>query len=139
MTPAAGNALARAAGSWLAGTAAALAVAVALGVLPTLRLGGPGALAALATGCAVALAGALAGAAPVLAAVAAGGSRRPQQTAGWAMALRSLVTLGGALAVALGSDLPRLPLLAWVALAYGALLVVETRWTLRWLAAGGAR
>jgi hypothetical protein len=128
--------LVRAAAGWFAGSAGAVGLAALAGWWPTSRLAGAGAGAALAAGCAVALAGALAGAAPVLAAVARGGARRPQAVAGWAMALRFGATLAGALAVALGSELPRRPLLAWVALAYAALLVFETRWTLRWLRAG---
>jgi hypothetical protein len=129
--------LARAAGSWLAGAVVAVAVVVAVGLLPTLRLGGESALAALVAGCSVSLLGAFLGAAPVLMAVAAGGTQRPHVTAGWAMALRSGGTLAGALAGALGSSLPRVVFLAWVAIAYGALLVVETRWTVRWLDASG--
>jgi hypothetical protein len=89
----------------------------------------------MAVACGVAALGALAGALPVLGAIA-GGDARPHAVAGWAMALRSATTLAGALLVALATELPRRPLAVWVALAYGALLVVETRWTLRWLRAG---
>jgi len=32
---------------------------------------------------------------------------------------------------------PRVPLVVWTGLAYVALLVSETRWTIRWLGAGG--
>jgi hypothetical protein len=130
--------VARAASSWLASAGLALAVIVGVGVLPTLRLAGAGALGALAAGCGVATLGAFAGAVPVLWAVAAGGSPRPQVVAGLAMALRAGVTLGGALVATLGTDLVRVPFLVWVALAYGALLVVETRWMVRWLPAGGS-
>ena len=129
----------RAAAGWLGSSAAALLVVTAIGALPTARLGGPGAMRALGAGCAIAAVGALVGALPVLGAVAAGGAPRPHVTAGWAVALRFGATLAGALATALGSTLPRLPLLLWVAIAYGALLVVETRWTLRWLRAGDAQ
>ena len=42
-----------------------------------------------------------------------------------------------ALAVALGTDVPRTPFVIWVGLGYLALLVAETRWTVRWLAVLG--
>lgn len=129
--------VARAAGRWLAGSAIALGLAVALGWLPTRRWGGGGATEALWAGCAVAFAGALAGAMPVLAALARPGSSRPQAVAGWSMALRAGATLAGALVGALGTSVERPTFLIWVAAAYAALLIAETRWTIRWLAAGG--
>jgi hypothetical protein len=125
-----------AAASWLGASLLALAVVVAVGVLPTRRLAGTAGLEALAAGCAVALAGAALGAAPVLLAVARGGVARAHAVAGRAMALRSGGTFAGALAIALGTGIARTPFLVWVGIAYGALLVVETRWTLRWLAVG---
>jgi hypothetical protein len=128
----------RAAGGWLAGAAAALAAVAALGAWPAARWGGADGPRALLAGCAVAAVGALAGALPVLATVARGASRRPHVVAGWSMALRFGVTLAGLAAVALGTGLPRAPLALAVAAAYGALLVTETRWTLRWLRAGAA-
>lgn len=128
----------RAAAAWAAQSLGALVALGLLGWLPTSRLAGAPGLSALAAGCAVALAGAICGAAPVLLALARGGPERPHVTAGWAMALRSGTTLAGALVVTLGTGVARTPFLVWVALAYGALLVVETRWTVRWLAAGGA-
>jgi hypothetical protein len=128
----------RAAREGLLGAAAALAALAAIGAWPTWRWAGVEGLAALAAGCAIAALGAFVGAAPVLRSLAAAGGARPHVAAGWAMALRSATTLAAALVVALGSELPRRPLAIWVAVAYGALLVVETRWTLRWLRAGGA-
>jgi hypothetical protein len=125
---------ARAFASWLAGAGAALGVVVALGLWPTLRWAGPDALGAIAGGGGVALAGALLGAVPVLVAVSRGGAERPHVVAAWSMALRSAATLAGALTLALASPLGRVATLVWVGLAYGALLVVETRWTVRWLA-----
>lgn len=128
--------LGRAAASWLVASAGTIVVLGLVGWWPTRGSAGEPGVAALAAGCAVALAGSLAGALPVLAAVARGGARRPQAVAGWAMALRFGATVAGALTVALGSGLPRRPLLLWVALGYAALLVVETRWMLRRLGAG---
>jgi len=128
-----------AARSWTLGSLAALGAAVVIGYLPTLRLGGAEAVAALAAGCGVALFGALCGAAPVLVAVAGGRSSQPHVAALLAMALRAGATLVGVVAVALGTELPRVALGIWVAIGYAVLLVVETRWTLRWLVAGDAK
>jgi hypothetical protein len=131
-------ALRRALGSWLGGGLSALALLVLAGGWPTWRLGGRPAVLALAVGCGVGFVGSLIGALPVLVAVARGGAGKPHVTAGWAMALRSAVTLLGAALTAAGGSLPKTALLAWIALSYGALLVVETRWTLRWLRLGAA-
>jgi hypothetical protein len=128
----------RAAAGWAAQSLGTLAALGLVGWLPTSKLAGDPGRAALVAGCGVALAGALCGAAPVLLALARGGPERPHVTAGWAMALRSGATLAGALVATLGTGVARMPFLVWVALAYGALLVVETRWTIRWLAAGGS-
>lgn len=125
-----------AAASWLGASLLALAVVVAVGFLPTRRLAGTAGLEALAAGCAVALAGAALGAAPVLLALARADGWRAHAVAARAMALRAGGTFVGALAIALGTGIARTPFLVWVGIAYGALLVVETRWTLRWLAAG---
>jgi hypothetical protein len=128
----------RAAAGWAAQSLGALAAIGLLGWLPAGKLAGDAGRTAFAAGCAVALVGALLGAAPVLLALARGGAKRPHVTAGWAMALRSGATLAGAVVATLGTGVARTPFLAGVALAYGTLLVVETRWTVRWLAAGGA-
>jgi hypothetical protein len=127
----------RAAASWLAGALATIAALALVGWLPTARLGGEPAVAALLAGCAVGFAGSALGALPVVLALASGGAAKPHATAAWAMALRAGGTLVGALVLTLGTGLPRTALLAWVGLAYGALLVVETRWTVRWLGSGG--
>lgn len=129
----------RAAASWLGTSALALAVLVALGALPTQRLAGRDGLVALAAGVAVALAGAALGAAPVVVALARGALARPHVVAGRAMALRAGGSLAGALAVALGTAVERLPFLVWVGVAYLGLLAVETRWMVRWLSPGAPR
>jgi len=123
---------------WLVTTLGVLAVVGALGVLPTRRMAGEPGLAALVAGLAVAWLASALGALPVLGAVARGGSDRPVAVIGQATALRAGATIAGALVVILGSELPRTAFVIWLALAYGALLVVETRWTTRWLNAGGA-
>ncbi len=130
------NRVGTAAASWLGASVLALGIAIAVGWLPTSRWAGAAGLEALAAGCAVAFAGAALGTLPVLFAVAAGGTDRTHAVAGKAMALRAGGTLAGALALALGTGIARTPFLVWVGVAYIALLVAETRWTVRWLAAG---
>lgn len=128
----------RASRGWLASTAAVIAGLAAIGYLPTRRLAGGEGLAAMAAGIAVAWFGAALGALPVLRAVAAGSRGRPVAVVGQAMALRAGATVAGALVAILGSELPRNAVAIWIGLAYAALLVVETRWTTRWLDAGAA-
>lgn len=118
---------------WLASTAAVIVALAAIGYLPTRRLAGDGGLAAMAAGITVAWFGAALGALPVLRAVARGSCDRPVAVVGQAMALRAGATVVGALAVIFGSELPRNAVAIWIGLAYAALLVVETRWTTRWL------
>jgi hypothetical protein len=130
---------ARAAAGLSVAALGALAAAAAIGYLPTVARAGTAARPAMLAGCLVAALGAAVGALPVLRAVAAGSDARPQATALWAMGLRFATTLGVA-GVVWASDLVATkPLLAWVAIGYLVLLVVETRWTLRWLPAGAAK
>jgi len=128
----------RASRDWLLATGFVLVALVALGWLPTRRLGGESGLAAMAAGVAVSWLGAALGALPVLAAVARGGSDRPVAVVGQAMALRAGATVAGALVAILGGELPRTALAVWIGLAYAALLAVETRWMTRWLVARAA-
>jgi len=101
---------------------------------PAGRVGRPWAIAA---GCAAGWLGSLAGALPVLRALRRSDRRAPNVVALSAMAWRAAGTLAlGALAFAAG-PWPRVPLVVWTGLAYVALLVSETRWTIRWLGAGG--
>lgn len=111
----------------------ALAVLAAVGWLPTRRMAGPEGLAALGAGLGIGGAASALAALPVLFALVAETPPKPQATVGWTMVLRFLGTLAGTASVALGTDLPRIPLVVWVMLAYFVLLVVETRWTARWL------
>ena len=121
---------------WLGGSGVAIGLAVAVGWLPTGRWAGAGGGKAMAAGCGVALTGALAGALPVLRALARPETKRAHAAALWSMALRSGVTVVGALVVVFGTAVARTPFVLWVAWAYAALLVAETRWTVRWLGAG---
>lgn len=105
---------------------AAATAAALLGYLPTLRLGGRGAIPAMIAGCAVGFLASLAGGVPV-----ALGRRSPQpmvrsQAATAAMAVRFGVVLALGLAAALSGLFERGPLLVWIAVSYLALLVVDT-------------
>jgi hypothetical protein len=131
--------LPRAAGTWLASSLGATAVLIALGWLPWGRLGGERGTSALLVGAAVTFLGALLGALPVLRAVGSPGARPAPVVAGWSTALRMTGTLLFALVAALGTDLPRSGFLIAVGAGYLVLLLVETKWTLRWLRASEAK
>ena len=105
---------------------AAATGAALLGYLPTLRLGGEGALPAMIAGCAVGFLASLAGGVPVALA-----RRSPQpavrsQALMASMAVRFGVVLALGLAAALSGLFERGPLLVWIAVSYMALLVVDT-------------
>lgn len=105
---------------------AAATGAALLGYLPTLRLGGEGALPAMIAGCAVGFLASLAGGVPVALA-----RRSPQpagrsQAAMASMAVRFGVVLALGLAATLSGLFERGPLLVWIAVSYMALLVVDT-------------
>jgi hypothetical protein len=110
------------------------AVAVACGVgavgyLPTLRLGGAGAIPALLAGSVVALAAsavggvaiALAGTEPI---------RRPQAIL-LATVLRLLTAVGLGLAAVASGRFAARPLVAWIAIGYAALLAIDSRYAMR--------
>jgi hypothetical protein len=114
------------------GWALAAATGVALlGYLPTLRLGGKGALPAMIAGCAVGLFASLVGGVPV---ALARGSSEPavrSQAAMASMAVRFGVVLALGLAAALSGAFERGPLLIWIAVSYMALLVIDTWYALK--------
>lgn len=122
----------RAAGRYLrfVGRVAALAAAAALlGALPTRRLGGDGALLAMAVGCGISALGSAVGGLPF--ALARPGRAAETAPRGLlASALRPLVVLGLGLAAALSGRLPVAPLLVWLAISYVLLLVPDTRYAL---------
>ena len=103
---------------------------VVLGSLPTWRMAGSEGILAMLAGCGISLVASAIGALPV--ALAAG---RPLDTLPHtlmaAMALRFVVVAVVTVAVALSGPLPPKPLLIWVAISYGAQLVVDTRFALR--------
>lgn len=107
-----------------------IALLLALGFVPTQRLGGSGAVQAMLIGCAVSLFGSLIGTIPMLA------SQRstPQmllQGQLFAMLTRMVIVMAAALSIALGGWFDRAALLIWVAISYMALLVPETIWVVR--------
>jgi len=109
----------------------ALALAAAgMGYLPTRRIGGEGATAAMLAGCALAvLAGGIAG---IVACVPGGtGARQVNRVLG-ATALRMFAAAGLTVAVALSGLFAVKPLLVWVAIAYLVTLAGETMLVVRW-------
>lgn len=114
------------------GWALAAATGVALlGYLPTLRLGGEGALPAMVAGCAVGLFASLAGGVPVALARRSSEPTVRSQAAMGSMAVRFGVVLALGLAAVLSGAFERGPLLIWVAISYMALLVVDTWYALK--------
>ena len=108
-----------------------LAVAIvaglgAIGWLPTRRLAGVEALAAMAAGCGISLvSAALAGG--LLIAVPAETPEARMQRGFMAMVVRLAVVVVLGLAAALSGELARQPLLFWIGTAYVALLPLEVR------------
>jgi hypothetical protein len=103
-----------------------VAVLAALGYLPTRRLGGDSAVAAMLAGCGIGwIAGAL-GAWPLLRNPAATPTERLQGLL-LAMGLRALTALGLGLVAALSGLFEVRALLLWIALSYAALLALEVR------------
>jgi hypothetical protein len=105
---------------------AAATGAALLGYLPTLHLGGEGALPAMIAGCAVGFLASLAGGVPVALARRSSQPTVRSQAAMASMAVRFGVVLALGLAVALSGLFERGPLLVWIAISYMALLVVDT-------------
>ena len=108
-----------------------LAVAIVLGLcavgwLPTQRLAGAGALAAMAAGCAISLvSAALAG--WLLIAVGGDTPEARMQRGFLAMVVRLAVVVVLGIAAALSGELARQPLLFWIGTAYVALLPLEVK------------
>ena len=109
------------------GLSALVALAVlAAGFLPTRRLAGETAIAAMAVGCAISfLAAALTGV--LLVAVDAPTPTDRMRRAFFAMTLRVVVVALLAVAAVLSGELARRPLLFWLAVSYVALLPLEVR------------
>ena len=111
---------------FLAAAVAIVLTLCAIGWLPTRRLAGPDAIAAMIAGCAISLiSAALAGG--LLIAVSGETPEARMQRGFMAMVIRlaAVVVLG--LAAALSGELARQPLLFWIGTAYVALLPLEVR------------
>lgn len=114
------------------GLALGAAVAVALiGYLPTRRLGGEGASAAMLLGCAVSFSASVVGMLPLLLAPPdlAAPDRTVRSLGSMVLRLGVLVMLGAA--AALAGIVPLRPLILWIALSHLALLGVDTLYALR--------
>jgi len=113
--------------AWATAVAAAVAL---LGIVPTSRLGGPGALRAMVAGCVLGVVASAVGAIPI--ALARGGNPAARMTATLAaMGLRLLVLFALGFAVALTGWFETRPLLIWIAIGYLAQLAVDTRYATR--------
>jgi hypothetical protein len=114
---------------FLAWVVAVTAIVALLGVLPTRRLGGDGALPALFAGCVIGiLASALGGIPLALAAGKPAAARMPAVLGAMLLRLTAVAAFGAA--AVLSGRFARGPLLLWIAISYAALLVVDTRYAL---------
>jgi hypothetical protein len=114
---------------FLAWVVAVTAVVALLGVLPTRRLGGSGALPALLAGCTIGIVGSALGGVPLaLAAGKPAAARIPAVLGAMLLRLAAVAALGTA--AVLSGRFARGPLLLWIAISYAALLVVDTRYAL---------
>lgn len=110
----------------LAGAAAAMvAASSAIGILPTYRMGGAQAAVAMGIAAAVVWIVSAAGSAPV-AFSRASDPRAVFVAVQIGMGLRFALTLAAASALALGTALPRTPLLLWIGIHYMLVLAVTT-------------
>lgn len=108
-----------------------VAVLAALGYVPTRRLGGEGAVAAMWAGCAVGAVASLMGLLPFVFGRGVSSPAGRFQAMLLAMAVRFGVVLVLGLVAALSGWFERGPLLLWIAISYVALLAVETRFALK--------
>jgi len=115
-------------GRFVAWTVAACGVVLVVGYLPTRSLGGEEAISAMVAGCLISVFASLVGGIPV--ALARRDSLGGIQSILASFALRFIVVLAAALAVALSGYFERGPLLVWVGISYLACLVVDTRYAL---------
>jgi hypothetical protein len=113
---------------FLAWSVGLVALAFAVGYLPTRAWVDGVARRAMLAGCAIGLLASWLGAIPVALAAARGSGG--QQVVFGAMALRLLVVLALVLPAAVSGWFARGPLLVWVAVSYTVLLAVDTRYAL---------
>jgi hypothetical protein len=115
---------------FLAWVVAVAAVVALLGVVPTRRLAGDGALPALLAGCVIGIVASALGGIPIaLAHGKPAAARMPAVMAAMLLRLVMAVALGAV--AALSGRFARGPLLIWIVITYVALLVIDTRYALR--------
>lgn len=112
-------------GRFLALIAALVAALAAVGYLPTERLGGERATIAMLVGCAIALVASVLGTVPVWLARGRGHAELIP-TVFLAMGMRLGAALALGIGVALSGMLPIKPLLVWLLIAHGVLIVPDT-------------
>lgn len=98
---------------------------IALGYLPTIKLGGKNAVTPMLVGCGISLAASWIGAIPIVMTNRRKGKCSPSTIMAGTV-LRFFLVLAAALSVALGGQLERTPLLLWVAISYVVLLIPDT-------------
>lgn len=113
---------------FVAWTLAACAAVLVIGYLPTRSIGGERAIAAMVAGSLISVFASLVGGIPV--ALARRDGLGGIQSILASFALRFIVVMAAALAVALSGYFERGPLLVWVGISYLACLVVDTRYAL---------
>ena len=111
---------------FLAGALAIVTVLMAVGIVPTRRLAGDGALMAMAIGCGISFVSA-ALAAWLLTALGAETPAARMQRAFLAMVVRLAVVVVLGLAAALSGEVAQAPLLFWLATSYVVLLPLEVK------------
>jgi hypothetical protein len=105
--------------------AAAVAVSSGIGILPTYRMAGPAAAIAMGVAAVVVWAVSAAGAIPV-ALWRESDPRAVLLAVQLGMGVRFVLTLAVAVALALGTTLPRTPLLLWIGIHYVVVLTATT-------------
>jgi hypothetical protein len=110
--------------------AGAAAVAALLGYAPTRRLGGEGALPAMAAGCVIGVIASALGALPVLTSRRAGSGVSPVHGL-LSMGIRTAVLVVLGVAAGLSGGFAVRPLLVWIAIGYGALLPLDVWYAVR--------
>jgi ABC-type spermidine/putrescine transport system permease subunit II len=118
---------------YLAFAVGTVALLLAVGQWPTRRLGGEVALAAMVAGCGASLAGSLLGSVPIWLARGIGLPAVLPAVLG-SLALRMAVVIGFGVALVVVAGFETTPLLLWLAISHGALLVGDV-----WLAIGAVR
>ncbi len=115
-----------------------LGILMLLGYLPTVRLAGEGAVAAMLAGCTVSVLASLAGAVPIWLATSRPGDRPAQELLPamlGSIVLRIAAALVLAVAAVLSGWFVTKPMLVWVAISYIGLLVVDVRFAVAHLGA----